>query len=216
MKLYTCTTSYQKTYKCNIRNSFCHLLSLAFFYWCLQYKCPTVNSHHIWVPFTALSLFHSGNILMEPFTVVVTDSSHIPQEIFQVGLQEMGFQQHVAPQGTAWAKWLLHNFNVVFFSFISQKVAVYVFRHVPGSPLSSTQFNLAVRVLKNMLYLRTAKNATDVVAVYRIIIHRKVLCNVQHVSVYDYLQGVTISSLKSQLFKHSCMYTRCGGVTPQT
>ena len=31
-----------------------------------------------------------------------------------------------------------------------------------------------------------------------------------HVSVYDHLQGVTISSLKSQLFKHSCMYTRCG------
>jgi hypothetical protein len=33
-----------------------------------------------------------------------------------------------------------------------------------------------------------------------------------HVSVYDHLQGVTISSLKSQLFKHSCMYTSCGGV----
>ena len=33
-----------------------------------------------------------------------------------------------------------------------------------------------------------------------------------HVSVYDHLQGVVISSLKSQLFKHSCMYTRCGGV----
>jgi hypothetical protein len=33
-----------------------------------------------------------------------------------------------------------------------------------------------------------------------------------HVSVYDHLQGVTISSLKSQLFEHSCMYTRCGGV----
>ena len=31
-----------------------------------------------------------------------------------------------------------------------------------------------------------------------------------HVSVYDHLQGVTISSLKSQLFKHSCMYTSCG------
>jgi len=33
-----------------------------------------------------------------------------------------------------------------------------------------------------------------------------------HVSVYDHLQGVTISSLKSLLFKHSCMYTNCGGV----
>ena len=33
-----------------------------------------------------------------------------------------------------------------------------------------------------------------------------------HVSVYDHLQGVTISSLKSQLFKHSCIYTSCGGV----
>ena len=29
-----------------------------------------------------------------------------------------------------------------------------------------------------------------------------------HVSVYDPLQGVTISSLKPLLFKHSCMYTR--------
>ena len=33
-----------------------------------------------------------------------------------------------------------------------------------------------------------------------------------HVSVYDHLQGVTKSSLKSQLFKHSCVYTTCGGV----
>ena len=33
-----------------------------------------------------------------------------------------------------------------------------------------------------------------------------------HVSVYDHLQGVTISSLKSLLFKHSCMYTKRGGV----
>ena len=31
-----------------------------------------------------------------------------------------------------------------------------------------------------------------------------------YVSVYDHLQGDTISSLKSQLYKHSCMYTRCG------
>ena len=99
VKLYTCTTSYLKIYKCNFRNSFCHLLSLAFFCWCLQYKCPTVISHHILVPFTALSSFHSENILMEPFTVVVRDSSHIYWEIFQVGLQEMGFQQHFAPPG---------------------------------------------------------------------------------------------------------------------
>ena len=33
-----------------------------------------------------------------------------------------------------------------------------------------------------------------------------------HGSVSDHLQGVTISSLKPLLFKHSCMYTRCGGV----
>ena len=37
---------------------------------------------------------------MEPFTGVVRDSAHISQEKFKVGLQEMGFQQHVAPQGT--------------------------------------------------------------------------------------------------------------------
>ena len=30
--------------------------------------------------------------------------------------------------------------------------------------------------------------------------------------VYDHLQGVTISSLKSLLFKHICMHTKRGGV----
>ena len=33
-----------------------------------------------------------------------------------------------------------------------------------------------------------------------------------HVSVFDHLQGVTMSSLKSLLFDHSCMYTKSGGV----
>ena len=33
-----------------------------------------------------------------------------------------------------------------------------------------------------------------------------------HVSVYDHLQGVTMSSLKSPLFDHSWMYTKRGGV----
>ena len=41
---------------------------------------------------------------------------------------------------------------------------------------------------------------------------KKPFTKLLHVSVYDHFQGVTISSLKSQLFKHSCMYTRCGGV----
>ena len=41
---------------------------------------------------------------------------------------------------------------------------------------------------------------------------KKTFKKLLHVSVYDHLQGVTISSLKSLLFKHSCMYTRCGGV----
>lgn len=50
--------------KCNIRNSFCYLLSLLLICWCLPYKCPAVKSqylgsicHCIFFPF---GIYHDG------------------------------------------------------------------------------------------------------------------------------------------------------------
>ena len=63
--------------KGNIRNSFCRLVSLVFFCWCLPYKPPTVISQHICVPFDTVSFFHSVFILMKPFTMLVRDGCHI-------------------------------------------------------------------------------------------------------------------------------------------
>jgi hypothetical protein len=47
-------------------------------------------------------------------------------------------------------------------------------------------------------------------------IFKKPFKKLLHVSVYDHLQGVTISSLKSQLFKHSCNVYQvrwCGSIS---
>ena len=73
----------------------CHkklMLSLLFFCWCLLYKRPAVISQHAWVPFAAVSFLHSGCILMQTFTVLVKDGSHISREKIQARLQEMDFQ----------------------------------------------------------------------------------------------------------------------------
>ena len=42
-----------------------------------------------------------------------------------------------------------------FLIFISQKVASYVFKHVPGSAVDSIQFILELEVFKRLFYLRT-------------------------------------------------------------
>jgi hypothetical protein len=156
--MYVCAVSYLEINKCNIRNWFYRLLSLVLFCWCLPYKRPAVISQHVWVPFTALCFFLSGYILMEPFTVLVREGSHISRKKIQVDL-------HVAPQGTLWGKQLPHEFYVVFWSFISRKVAACVFKRVSDSSAGSIQFIFEVEVLKKLFYLRTDDNAKDVVAV---------------------------------------------------
>jgi len=41
---------------------------------------------------------------------------------------------------------------------------------------------------------------------------KNILKKLQHVSVYDHHQGVTMSLPKSLSFNHSCMYAKRGGV----
>jgi len=54
--------------------------------------------------------------------------------------------------------------------------------------------------------------ATNAQLHHRLKFIKKPFKKLLHISAYDHLQGVTISLLKSLLFKHSCMYTKCGGV----
>jgi hypothetical protein len=51
-------------------------LSLVFC-WCLPYKRQAQFSQHIWVPVAVLSFFHSEYILMEAFTLLVRQGSHV-------------------------------------------------------------------------------------------------------------------------------------------
>ena len=60
--MFLCTISYFKTNRCN-RNSFCRVLSLAFFCWYLPCEHSAEISQHIWVTFAALSLSLSLSII---------------------------------------------------------------------------------------------------------------------------------------------------------
>jgi hypothetical protein len=59
------------------KNSLHLLLPLIFASWCHPYKTPAVDSQYIWTPFSNISLFHLGNILMAVFAMFIRDRSHV-------------------------------------------------------------------------------------------------------------------------------------------
>lgn len=169
MKLYTCTSSYHKIHKCNTRNSFRHLMSLAFFCWCLQYKCPTSKQLPYLGSIYCSILFFIWEISRWNLSPWLSETATIfPGKYSRQDCRKWCFNMlHPKAQHEESSS-----------STISVYFAAYFFKRVPGSLLSNIQFIFAVRVLKNMLYLRTDENATDVVALYQITIHRKLLCDV--------------------------------------
>jgi hypothetical protein len=71
------------------------------------------------------------------------------QECRKLSFNDMMHPRKVAPP----------QFLPCFLIFISQKVAAYVLKGMPGSSLSSIQFIFEVLALKKLPYLRTDKNA---------------------------------------------------------
>ena len=59
-------------------------------------QCPAIVCHHTWGPLVLVPLFHSQNVLVKSFTMFVTDFAEIFREEFQVGLQKVDFQTHIA------------------------------------------------------------------------------------------------------------------------
>jgi hypothetical protein len=153
-KLYVCAISYIEISKFNIRNSFYRLLSLVSFYWCLAYKRRTFISQHAWVLFTAVSFFCLGYILMELFTVLLRESSHISWEKIQVGCTP----RHVVKK--AGSPRVLSSFMIFHFP----KSSACVFKRISGSFAGIIQFIFEVGFLKKLFYLRTDDIVKDVVA----------------------------------------------------
>jgi hypothetical protein len=149
-KYYLFTTYSVKINKYAIRKSFCRLLSLVFFCWCLSYKRLTVISQHVSVTFVDVSFFSSGYIMTEPFAV-------LPGNKIQVRLQEIEFQQHDAPQGTLWGKQQLHNFYVVFW-FLFPKKLLHTFSNAFQASSSRILLISEVGVLKLLFYVLRDEN----------------------------------------------------------
>jgi len=85
---------------------------------------------------------------------IYPDGSHISRRNIQVGLQEMEFQRHVAPQGTVAPRIFLLSFLIFYFP---QKVTAYIFKRVPGSIVSDIQFIFEVEVLKKTVFLEDGR-----------------------------------------------------------
>ena len=69
-----------------------HISPLTFASWCLYCKTLAVGSQHISTPFCAVRHFNLGNILMEPFTMVIGHGSHVLMKTIQMGSQKIKFQ----------------------------------------------------------------------------------------------------------------------------
>ena len=96
-----------------------------------------------------------------------------------------------------------------------------IYRHV--SVASATIFRVSnknTNKAKELLYLYRARNTITRLSIpthaqlqrHRLKFIKNHLKKLLHVSVYDHLQGVTMSSLKSLLFDHSWMYAKRGDV----
>ena len=71
-------------------------LNTHFFVFCflyppvgISYETPAVFSQHTWTPFSTVSLFNLGNILMELFAMFIGEFSHVFRKKIQMGTQKM-------------------------------------------------------------------------------------------------------------------------------
>jgi len=90
-------------------------------------QCPAIVCQHTWGPLALLLLFHSHNVLMNSFSVFVTDFAEIFWEKIQVWLQKVDFQTHIASLSFVRCHQVLHNIITVCCFVISWEV--------PANPL---------------------------------------------------------------------------------
>ena len=76
-------------------------------------QCPAIVCQHTWGPLALVPLFHSQNVLVKSFIVLVTDFAKIFWEKIQVGLQKVDFQTHIASHSFVRSQKVLHNILIV-------------------------------------------------------------------------------------------------------
>jgi len=76
-------------------------------------QCPTIACQHTWNPLALVPLFHSHNVLVKSLTLFVTDFAEIFWEKFQVWLQKVDFQTHIASHSFVRSQQVLHNILIV-------------------------------------------------------------------------------------------------------
>ena len=59
-------------------------------------QCTAMVCQHTWGPLALILLFHGHNVLVESFTVFVTDFAEIFWEKIKVWVQKLDFQIHIA------------------------------------------------------------------------------------------------------------------------
>jgi len=82
-------------------------------------QCPAIVCQHTWGPLALVPLSHSHNVLVESFTIFVTDFTEIFWEKIQVWFQKVDFQTHIESHSFVQSQQVLHNIPKVRWFVIS-------------------------------------------------------------------------------------------------
>ena len=90
-------------------------------FWSISTQKPAVIRKHWFIPAVLISPFHHRNILMEPFSVLITDSSITIWEKIGVGVGKMDFEGYVASELMVFLEKYCQQLTVVIISFVPLK-----------------------------------------------------------------------------------------------
>ena len=87
--------------------------------WTIPPNDPAIVIHHVFIPSSLIPDFHDLQILVESFTLLITDSTKIFWKRINVAEQEMNFESHVATQIAEAIKAILNDVLVIFIFEVS-------------------------------------------------------------------------------------------------
>ena len=93
----------------------------------ISLDAPTIVSHHMYIPSTLIPFLHNLQILVESFTLFITDSTEVFREVSKMAMQKMHLDAHVATERFVALQLCLDKFGVIQRTSIFKNVLDNVF-----------------------------------------------------------------------------------------
>lgn len=85
----------------------------VFSMWTISLNAPTIVSQHMFIPSTLIPCLYDLQILVESFTLLITDCTKVFREVIQMAMQKMQLDAHVATQRFVGLQEFMDNFDVI-------------------------------------------------------------------------------------------------------